>query len=30
MSLVGKLGGTKMGDRAERSKPGNAEERKAK
>ncbi|XP_072387732.1 U5 small nuclear ribonucleoprotein 200 kDa helicase [Diabrotica undecimpunctata] len=30
MSLVGKLIGTKMGDRAQRTKPGKAEERKAK
>ncbi|XP_019874429.2 putative U5 small nuclear ribonucleoprotein 200 kDa helicase [Aethina tumida] len=30
MSLVGKLSGTKMGDRAQRTKPGKAEERKAK
>jgi pre-mRNA-splicing helicase BRR2 len=30
MSLVGKLQGTKMGDRALRSKPEKAEERKAK
>lgn len=30
LSLVGKLEGTKMGDRAQRSKPEKAEERKAK
>ncbi|XP_014208524.1 putative U5 small nuclear ribonucleoprotein 200 kDa helicase [Copidosoma floridanum] len=30
MSLVGKLDGTRMGDRAQRSKPSNAEERKVK
>ena len=30
MSLVGKLSGTKMGDRAQRTRPGKAEERKAK
>lgn len=30
MSLVGKLTGTKMGDRAQRTRPGKAEERKAK
>ena len=30
ISLVGKLEGTKMGDRAQRSKPGKTEERKAK
>ncbi|CAH0553226.1 unnamed protein product [Brassicogethes aeneus] len=30
MSLVGKLVGTKMGDRAQRTKPGKAEERKVK
>lgn len=30
MSLVGKLDGTRMGDRAQRTKPGKAEERKAK
>lgn len=30
LSLVGKLDGTKMGDRAMRSKPEKAEERKAK
>ncbi|XP_014233112.1 putative U5 small nuclear ribonucleoprotein 200 kDa helicase [Trichogramma pretiosum] len=30
MSLVGKLDGTKMGDRAKRTKPGKAEERKVK
>ncbi|XP_045467898.1 putative U5 small nuclear ribonucleoprotein 200 kDa helicase [Harmonia axyridis] len=30
MSLVGKLSGTKMGDKAQRSRPGKAEERKAK
>jgi pre-mRNA-splicing helicase BRR2 len=30
VSLVGKLEGTKMGDRAQRSKPEKAEERKAK
>jgi pre-mRNA-splicing helicase BRR2 len=30
VSLVGKLEGTKMGDRALRSKPEKAEERKAK
>lgn len=30
ISLVGKLLGTKMGDRAQRSKPEKAEERKAK
>ncbi|CAG9864245.1 unnamed protein product [Phyllotreta striolata] len=30
MSLVGKLIGTKMGDRAQRTRPGKAEERKAK
>lgn len=30
MSLVGKLDGTRMGDRARRSKPGKAEERKVK
>ncbi|KAJ8971261.1 hypothetical protein NQ317_011620, partial [Molorchus minor] len=29
MSLVGKLSGTKMGDRAQRTRPGKAEERKA-
>ncbi|XP_071862221.1 U5 small nuclear ribonucleoprotein l(3)72Ab [Bombus fervidus] len=30
MSLVGKLDGTRMGDRAQRTKPGKAEERKVK
>lgn len=30
VSLVGKLDGTKMGDRAKRTKPGKAEERKVK
>lgn len=30
MSLVGKLTGTKMGDRAQRTRPGKAEERKVK
>ncbi|KAL3278293.1 hypothetical protein HHI36_013626 [Cryptolaemus montrouzieri] len=30
MSLVGKLSGTKMGDRAQRTRPGKAEERKVK
>ncbi|XP_061385193.1 U5 small nuclear ribonucleoprotein 200 kDa helicase [Danaus plexippus] len=30
LSLSGKLGGTKMGDRAQRTKPDKAEERKAK
>lgn len=30
MSLVGKLQGTKMGDKAQRSKPEKAEERKKK
>lgn len=30
LSLVGKLQGTKMGDRSQRSKPEKAEERKAK
>lgn len=30
MSLVGKLDGTRMGDRSQRSKPGKAEERKVK
>ncbi|XP_076251373.1 U5 small nuclear ribonucleoprotein l(3)72Ab [Rhynchophorus ferrugineus] len=30
MSLVGKLSNTKMGDRAQRTKPGKAEERKVK
>lgn len=30
MSLVGKLIGTKMGDRAQRTRPGKAEERKVK
>nr|XP_022917935.1 putative U5 small nuclear ribonucleoprotein 200 kDa helicase isoform X2 [Onthophagus taurus] len=30
MSLVGKLVGTRMGDRAQRSRPGKAEERKVK
>jgi pre-mRNA-splicing helicase BRR2 len=30
LTLVGKLDGTKMGDRALRSKPEKAEERKAK
>lgn len=30
MSLVGKLSGTRMGDRAQRTRPGKAEERKAK
>ncbi|XP_044737520.1 putative U5 small nuclear ribonucleoprotein 200 kDa helicase [Chrysoperla carnea] len=30
MSLVGKLSGTRMGDRHQRTKPGKAEERKAK
>ncbi|KAJ8921892.1 hypothetical protein NQ315_008525 [Exocentrus adspersus] len=30
MSLVGKLVGTKMGDRAQRTRPGKAEERKVK
>ncbi|XP_017773161.1 PREDICTED: putative U5 small nuclear ribonucleoprotein 200 kDa helicase [Nicrophorus vespilloides] len=30
ISLVGKLSGTKMGDRAQRSRPGKAEERKVK
>ncbi|XP_044756152.1 putative U5 small nuclear ribonucleoprotein 200 kDa helicase [Coccinella septempunctata] len=30
MSLVGKLSGTKMGDKAQRTRPGKAEERKAK
>ncbi|XP_058793100.1 U5 small nuclear ribonucleoprotein 200 kDa helicase [Phymastichus coffea] len=30
MSLVGKLDGTRMGDKARRTKPGKAEERKAK
>lgn len=30
MTLVGKLEGTKMGDRSQRTKPGKAEERKVK
>lgn len=30
LSLSGKLGGTRMGDRAQRTKPDKAEERKAK
>lgn len=30
MSLVGKLTGTRMGDRHQRTKPGKAEERKVK
>jgi pre-mRNA-splicing helicase BRR2 len=30
LTLVGKLDGTKMGDRAQRSKPEKTEERKAK
>lgn len=30
MSLVGKLEGTRMGDRFQRTKPDKAEERKAK
>jgi pre-mRNA-splicing helicase BRR2 len=30
VSLVGKLSGTKMGDRAQRTRPGKAEERKVK